>query len=80
MSETDAPEAPSLLETTGQLLNRTDTKLWLLFFLVVGLIAAALTSPADWSLARRLVAGVMFGVGGTFCVILPRIIGGHDFN
>ena len=74
------PDDPKLLETTGQLLNRTDTKLWPVFFLLVGLSAALLVSPEGWSVGRRLAAGVVFGVGGTFCVILPRIIGGHDFN
>ncbi len=77
MSESDTPQ---LSETISMLLNRTDTRLWLMFFLIVGLASAAVIAPEGWSGGRRLVAGLLFGVGGTFCVILPRIIGGQDFN
>lgn len=65
---------------TLALLERTDTRRWLMILTVGSVVAATVLLPEDWSLVRRVAGGALMGVGSGFCVFMPRMIGGHDFN
>lgn len=67
-------------ENTVALVNRFDTQVWLVVLTIVGLVVAFALFPEEWSAGRKVLAGVFTGVGSTFCVFMPRMIGGHDFN
>lgn len=73
-------EPPKLGESLRSLVVRPEIGRWTAVFLVVGLVAAFWAGPESWSVARKIAAGVLFGVGATFCLLLPRMIGGRDYN
>ena len=77
MVESDTPDWK---RNTVALLNRTDTQVWLLVLTVFSVLVVLFLFPEDWSLGRKLAGGVLTGVGSLFCVFLPRMIGGQDFN
>lgn len=63
-----------------ELLVRGDTRWWLFILVVVSVPLALVFMPEDWSASRKLAGGMLAGVGSLFCVFLPRMIGGRDFN
>lgn len=77
MSETHALD---LKQNTIALLNRRDTQVWLVILTAVSLGLGLVLFPAEWSVGRKLAGGLLTGVGSVFCVFLPRMIGGRDFN
>lgn len=49
---------------------------WLFVFcIVVGAVAGGVLLPGEWSLARRIAAGVVSGAGVALLVSAPRIVG-----
>ena len=44
-------------------------------FTVVGIAVSVLFFPAEWSLLRRLVFGVILGVGSGLCLFANRLVG-----
>ncbi len=82
-SSTPRPPEPAGLggrPVGASLLARTENKVWLALFLVLGEGVALALLPAEWSLLRRLIGGVLIGAGSMMSVFMPRMIGGTDFN
>ncbi|MEN0066878.1 MAG: hypothetical protein AAGA48_32405 [Myxococcota bacterium] len=65
--------------TLARLLVRRDVQIWIVLLTTIGLIGSFTLLPEDWSVPRRIAAGVLFGVGSAFCFALPRMIGGREF-
>ncbi|MEO0600019.1 MAG: hypothetical protein AAF211_01205 [Myxococcota bacterium] len=65
--------------TLARLLVRRDVQIWLVILTAIGLVASFTLLPEDWSVARKLAAGVLFGVGSAYCAALPRMLGGRDY-
>ncbi len=80
MSNEPDPDRPNLQASLYGLVVRPEIGLWTLAFIVLGELAAFAMAPDEWSVLRRVSAGVLFGVGATFCLLLPRMIGGRDYN
>ncbi|MBX2801714.1 MAG: hypothetical protein KTR31_28810 [Myxococcales bacterium] len=78
--EPEQPTSEPESQPHGGLWARTDTQIWLGLFVGIGLAVGLVLFPDDWSIARKLAGGVLLGVGATFCVFMPRMIGGRDFN
>ncbi len=70
----------STSSTLARLLERRDVQVWLVLLTVIGIVGAFLVLPEDWSVARKLAAGVLFGVGSVYSFALPRMLGGHHYN
>lgn len=70
----------STTSTIARLLVRRDVQIWLVILTALGLVGAFTVLPADWSAARRVAAGILFGIGSAYCFALPRMLGGHDYN
>lgn len=73
-------EPAKLSESLRGLVARPEIGRWTVVFVVAGLAGAFWFGPDSWSVARKIAAGGLFGVGATFCLLLPRMIGGHDYN
>jgi len=71
---------PSPTSTLVRLFNRTDVQIWLVVLIVIGLVGAFTMLPADWGVARKVAAGMLFGVGSAYCFALPRMLGGEHYN
>lgn len=41
----------------------------------LGIAAAVVYLPAEWSLARRVAAGVLSGAGCSLLIVAPRVVG-----
>ena len=81
LSGRPAAEGPAQLSTSlVSLIIRPEIGLWTVFFIIIGEVAAFYFAPTEWSVMRRVAAGILFGIGSTFCLLLPRMIGGADYN
>ncbi|MEM6930048.1 MAG: hypothetical protein AAF602_24125 [Myxococcota bacterium] len=65
--------------TLARLLVRRDVQIWLIVLTAIGLVGSFVLLPDHWSVARKLAAGVLFGVGSVYCAALPRMLGGHGY-
>ena len=73
-------DRPDLRASVLGLVIRPEIGVWTVIFIAIGEVAAFAMAAPEWSVARKVAAGVLFGVGCTFCLLLPRMIGGRDYN
>lgn len=73
MSDDDPPRGGFLL------FDRPELPIWLGVLVVVGVVAAMIGLPDDWSVLARFGAGVALGMGATIALFANRMIGGRDF-
>ena len=72
--------SPELGRATTALFLRREVQLWTLAFVIVGIAIGFVLFPTEWSVFRKFAGGVLLGVGSVFCLLLPRMIGGRDYN
>ena len=70
----------SPISTLARLFSRLDVQIWLAALVAVGLVGAFTMLPAEWGIPRKIAAGVLFGFGSAYCIALPRMLGGQNYN